>query len=873
MLAVRPGRVVAVQRLIDELWSDEPPERALASLQAYVSRLRRALEPGRGSRDRSAVLVSRAPGYVLALDPARVDASRFAAAVERFRPGDDPALLTAALSLWRGDPLPELGDSPVAHAERSRLQELRFTAIERRSDALLAMGRPAEVVYGSEAALAESPYRERVWAQLMLALYRSGRQADALAAYARARTALVDDLGIEPGPELQRLESDILRHCESLAGAASPETSDMPEIRAPLRPVMQDATKPDAERGALVGRDEELAAIDRVLDGRGGRLLLVSGGPGIGKSALLREVADRAAARGFAVGVGGGVDGRQPPVFLPWAQALRGVAGTADEAAVVAAFAPYGNLPAVLDPALAEVLPLPAPERLADAELARSRLYQGIVDGLRRLSATTPVLLVLDDAHHLDNPSTTLLTLCSRSLAGSGITLAIGYRPGELDAEAPVADAVTALAASAHAVHLRLPGLSTEDIAALGARYTERALPDETVRVLADRTGGNPFFVGELLQVLAAEHALDADAARKLVPARVQEVLRRRLGRLPEQLRAVLAVAAVLGREFEVPVLHEMTQIDELDLYDTLDIAVAAGVLVAADDPARLRFSHDLLRQTAYLEQGPLRRARLHARAARAVRDGGGSATAVAAHLRLALPVVAALDVAPVLADAGGEAYERTAHAEAAALLREAVAVLLTAAASQERDVLELDLRVRLAFTMQATDGYLAEPVAEQYALMEPVLRRVRPVPRIVPALWGYASFHTVAGHPDKVEAMAPPDGAGEPWARIVADVHAGYWALGRGDVPGARRLLRRALDALPDTDLPLFPVIGWDPIAGILGPAAATESLAGDRAAAEAHLAEARRRRGELFNEMYVVHYTALVAADRLDAPEVEAA
>ncbi|MEV6925726.1 BTAD domain-containing putative transcriptional regulator [Dactylosporangium sp. NPDC051485] len=859
MLATQPGRVVPVQRLIDELWADEPPQRALASLQAYVSRLRRALEPGRSSRDRSAVLVTRAPGYLLAVPGSRVDAARLAAAVQSHRPGDDPAGLTAALALWRGDPLPELGDSPLAQAERARLQELRFTAIEARSEALLALGREADVVYAGEAALAEFPYRERLWCHLVLALYRTGRRADALAACARARALLIHDLGIEPGPALQRLESDILRDSPALGGPAGPSGLSAPapapaEVRAPQEPA------------GLVGRDRELAAIDRILDAPGGRVLLVCGGAGIGKSALLREAAARATARGYAVGAGSGVQGPRPPVFLPWAQALRGVAQSADEGAVVGAFAPYGNLPAVLDPALAEVLPLPAPERLADAELARSRLYRGIVDGLGRLSAAVPLLLILDDAHLLDAPSTTLLTLCARAVAGSRITLAVGFRA----AEAP--DAVAGLAGEAHAVQLRLEGLTTADVATLAARRTATPVAAETVGVLMDRTGGNPFFVEELLQVLVAEHALDAEAARRHVPARVQEVLRRRLARLPEQSLAVLAVAAVLGREFDVPVLREMTMTDELELYDALDTAVATGILAATDDPGRLRFAHDLLRQAAYLDQGPLRRARLHARAAEAVRRTGGSATAMAAHLRPALPAVPPMQAAPVFAAAAGEAYERTAHAEAASLLAEALAVLLNAPRSQERDVLELDLRVRLAYVHQSTDEYLAAPVAEQYDLMEPVLRRVRPVPQIVPALWGYASYHTAAGNPGRVADLARP-GAEEPWARIVADVHAGYAALLAADLAGARRLFGAALAALPGTDLPVFPIIGWDPIAGILGPAAATESLMGDAAAAEAHLRAARGRRGELFQEMYVSYYTAIVAADRLDAAAVEPA
>jgi DNA-binding SARP family transcriptional activator len=490
------GRAVSEDALAAAIWGAEVPANPTASLQAYVSRLRRIL-----GRD---ALVRAGDGYRIAVDD--TDAARFAADVARGRelldderPGEALRAFDTALSRWRGE---AFADLPEAYA-RTHLTELRDIAAEERLAARLATGDAPGVVGDLDAAVRAEPYRERRWELLILALYRSGRQADALAAYARARAALVEDLGIEPGAALPRLESDILRRSPALdrpPPAGIPATSATRDARpatagdAGPPAVYQDGPGGGGPGpGPLVGRDAELDTVERVLAEGGGRLVLVSGGPGIGKSALLAEIAARAAARGFAVGAAGGVDGRPPPVFLPWAQALRGVAGSADEQALAGAFAPHGNLPAVLDPALAEVLALPAPEPLADAELARSRLLQGIVDGLRRLSAGVPVLLVLDDAHHLDNPSTTLLTLCNHALPGTGITLAVGFRPGEIAAGAPVADALTALASSAHAVHLRLEGLSTADVAALGARVTQRTLPDETVRVLVDRTGGNPF--------------------------------------------------------------------------------------------------------------------------------------------------------------------------------------------------------------------------------------------------------------------------------------------------------------------------------------------------------------------------------------------
>ncbi|WP_433619128.1 BTAD domain-containing putative transcriptional regulator [Dactylosporangium sp. CA-139114] len=882
MLATQPGRIVSVQRLIDELWADEPPERAIASLQAYVSRLRRALEPGRTARDRSAVLVSRAPGYVLQVPPESVDAARFAAAVEQ---GGDPAVvvktLTGALELWRGDPLPELGESSLARVERGRLQELRLTAIERHSEALLALGRASEVVYRTETALAEAPYRERLWGQLMLALYRSGRQADAMAAFTRARQGLAEELGIEPGPALQQLAQEILRQAPNLDAPAAGAVAG--PVAAISDPHDTSASAPDAafagpdDRDELVGRDAELRTVDRLLAEAAaghGRLLLVSGSPGIGKSALLRELAARA--RGL-VGCGTGVDGEAPPVFLPWAQILRGIAsGRRAATALAEAFAPYGNLPAVLDPTLGDVLPMPAAERIADPEMARSRLLQGIVDGLVRLAGSAPLVIVLDDAHWLDAPSTVLLTMFAKALRGARVLLAVGYREAELAPGAPLAGVLAELVAGPAAVRMPLDGLGPDGIAALARSVTGRDVPAETVAMLADRTGGNPFFVVELLRVFVAEHTLSPEH----VPVRVQEVVRRRLAKLPGQVNAVLAVAAVLGREVAVPVLRDVVQIDELALFDTLDTAVVAGLLTATDDPGLLRFSHDLVRQTAYQDQGPLRRARLHARAAQALRDTGlGTAAQLAGHLRAALPVLSPFDVVPALASAAREAYERTAHEQADELLGEGLELLRRAPAGERRDVAELDLRIRLAYMRQARDGYLAPVAAEQYAAMEPLLLRLRgrPVLDVLPALWGYASFHTAAGDVGRAVsvARAPAHGPGDPWAAVVAEVHEGHAALTVPDLPKAHGHFETALAALPGGELPVFPIVNWDPVIGALAPAAIACGLLGDDASAQAHLRAARARAGrvgELFLDMYVAHFTAVVAADR-DDPEAAAA
>jgi class 3 adenylate cyclase len=228
VLALEPGRVVSVDRLVEALWPGDPPETAAHAIQVYVSQLRKALGPER--------LVTRAPGYVLETEPERVDVHRFTQLVDDGRialqGGDAVAAegaLREGLDLWRGPALVDFLYEPFAQTEIARLEELRLVAVEERVDADLALGRHVELVSELEGLVTAHPLRERPRAQLMLALYRSGRQADALAAYRAARDTLLDELGLEPGPDLKQLEGAILRQDESLL---LPET-------APVKPAMQ----------------------------------------------------------------------------------------------------------------------------------------------------------------------------------------------------------------------------------------------------------------------------------------------------------------------------------------------------------------------------------------------------------------------------------------------------------------------------------------------------------------------------------------------------------------------------------------------------------------------------------------------------------
>jgi DNA-binding SARP family transcriptional activator/streptogramin lyase len=217
LLLLHRNKPVASEQLIDWLWAGQPPAAAAKSLQMYVSGLRKALGASR--------LETRGRAYLLRVEPGELDLEQFEHLVESAdgqEPRQEAELLRQALALYRGEPLPELRYEQVAQSELARLEELRLQALEQRIDADLACGRDRAVLPELEAVVSASPLRERLRAQLMLALYRCGRQADALACYQQGRDLLDDQLGLEPGPELKDLERRILEHDPELAPARRP---------------------------------------------------------------------------------------------------------------------------------------------------------------------------------------------------------------------------------------------------------------------------------------------------------------------------------------------------------------------------------------------------------------------------------------------------------------------------------------------------------------------------------------------------------------------------------------------------------------------------------------------------------------------------
>jgi DNA-binding SARP family transcriptional activator len=331
ILLLHAGEVVASDRLIDGLWGETPPETASHALQVYVAQLRKALEPGRARGAPHEILLTSPPGYLVRVEPGRLDVQRFerllAEGREAMGRGDAAAAtrhLHEALAVWRGPALADFAYEPFAQGEIARLEELRLAALDARLEADLALGAHAQLVGELEALIAEHPFRERLRGQLMLALYRCDRQADALAAYEAARRMLVEELGVEPGPSLRGVQRAILDQDPQLELARAPVRT---EAEGPALATRKLVTALIARSGARIeldpearraGDDRRLAiasstiarhggAVESVL---GGELLAVFGVPRVHEDDALRALRAalglREAIPGVRVGVASG---------------------------------------------------------------------------------------------------------------------------------------------------------------------------------------------------------------------------------------------------------------------------------------------------------------------------------------------------------------------------------------------------------------------------------------------------------------------------------------------------------------------------------------------------------------------------------------
>jgi DNA-binding SARP family transcriptional activator len=628
LLALRVGQSVSRGELTDALWPSSPPKSAAKVLQNVILHLRQSLS----SSDGDTRIETTPSGYRLIAAKDGIDTLvvRFLAeeGTRAFDAADYQGAtrrLRDALSWWRGRPLSDLEDVVGVAGEVRELEELRGSLYERLFEAEMAAGRHTEVVPELEAALGVDRFRESLWRLLMVALYRAGRQADALSVYQRARKLLVEELGVEPGPALRKTEADILAQAPSLA--LLPQSLEAKGVPLPKRL----SIVPE------IGMVDRVAEIKEILDyyrqagrGEGRQVVVVGGEPGEGKSTLAAHAARLMWDEG-AVVLYGGCDEDLLLPYQPFAQAVAHYLGQADDDWLSSYMRSHGSAIARLVPSLAGRFAEPAHPPSNDPETERYLLFRAVEDLLDRLSETEPVALVIDDLHWADTGTLQLLRHLVANVLSARLLIIATFRHTDIPTSPLLADTLAALRRERGVHRLDLEGLG-ENAVAKFAEATVGGQLDEVDRHIARRlhkqTGGNPFFLGEVLRDLLESGTVAVDDSGRWVttsdtdalhvPDSVRDVVTMRIGRLTSDASGALGTAAVIGQSFDIDILERVCGLDESVLLDMLDKATAAG-LVAEDatSPGRFVFSHELVHSALYTDLGSARRSRIHRRVAR----------------------------------------------------------------------------------------------------------------------------------------------------------------------------------------------------------------------------------------------------------------
>ncbi|OKI67891.1 AfsR/SARP family transcriptional regulator [Micromonospora sp. CB01531] len=772
------NRVVPAGTLVDRLWADKPVASARGSLQAYVSRLRRLLDEA--GVPAAEVLATRPPGYLLALPGDAVDVTGFERAVraahelrDAGRFADARQLLDEGLALWRGPAYADVS-VPAVRTEAVRLDEGRWSARELAAELDLAVGRHARLADELLAAVTGAPLRERLRGALMLALYRSGRQAEALAIYVEGRSLLAEELGVDPGRELQQLYERMLRQDAVLdlpvavgiaaparisppavpgrvaqtsgsAGATQPaargpQSAEPAPAAPPARPARPTVAPPT--RAPVVGRDEELARLDTALAAAWAGVTTVvtlTGEAGIGKTRLAEEAAVHATAAGALVVWGRCWEHEGAPDLWPWTQALRDIVEDGPDGREL-----------LSGRAAPAALLLPDPDA-RDAGLdttspaqARAQLVDAVVALLAAAARRRPLLVVLEDLHWADQESLYLLELVAAHLREVPVAIVATVRLPNDVADDPSGHLLAGLArVGAHRVTLH--GLRAEDVRTYIAEATGRPVTPEVASAVAARTDGNPFFITQVVRLGGPDAVLDDP----VVPQGIREAVARRLRRVEQADRTVLEAAAVAGRVFDLPLLEAVSGVPAPAIDAAVDRALRSGLLSeeAAAVP-RFRFAHALVQETLLAEVPRSRRARLHDRAAAAIEtrypDRLPEHAAVLAHHLAASGTDPQRCVEHTLL-AAEHARGRWGFDEAERHLRAALDRIVLVPGQPGRE-LELQARTALGSLLTLSLGYDAPAVAEQRRLALALSRAAGSVDDLLSALWGIWGTALVSG-------------------------------------------------------------------------------------------------------------------------------
>jgi hypothetical protein len=555
-------------------------------------------------------------------------------------PSSALAPLDDALALWRGPAFADVAEMEWAHAAGTRLHELRFGAMEMRFDALLDLGRHSAAAAEIEAVLHENPLRERFAAQLALALYRCGRQSDALRAVDRTRRVLLDELGLDPSPDLVKLENAILAHEDWLAAPAVTAPASASRSTTTARTASH-GTRSDASSGApaaspvalppaverhmrrpFVGREDALGDLRSAwVESKSGRrrFVVIEGEAGGGKSRLAAQFAVEAHSEGAIVLWGRATSEAIVP-YEPMVEAFRTVLRTISEAARHRVIAGRKGLATLLPfvPGLSDFEERPVHDFGTD----RYVLFETVAELMDAESAVHPMVVVLDDLQWADALTMRLLQHLMQHERRARLLLIATVRTIPVTVNADLDALQAELRRDGLLRCIGLEGLDEREVAELLGSHGAR-IPASQASAVLKATDGNPFFVTEL-----AEHG---DAST--LPASIRDALGARLSRVSPATTRLLAVAAVAGASGSLPVLARATGLSSDDFLDAVDVAIDEGLLAEEGNSGGLIFRHALVQQAVLERFSRTRRSTLHLTLADALEATGSSKLELAHHL------------------------------------------------------------------------------------------------------------------------------------------------------------------------------------------------------------------------------------------------
>ena len=709
-------RPVPRDELADLLWGEDLPRSWEQLIRGITSRLRATL--GKAGLDPARALTTAFGVQQLHLPPdAVVDveeaADQVASARSALAAGANElaaSAASAAAATTARQFLPEIAGTWVERRQ-AELRVLRVEALEALAEAEEALGQFSEAVVAAEQAVSLEPFRESAYLRLMTAHARAGNRGEALRVHERCRQVLSDELGVDPSPAMSAAHLALLRApSRSVGGQHRSADEQNWSLALP-------ATLSPAPGGFLVGRDAETelltAAWQRALtDGR--QAVLVSGEPGVGKTALVAQLARAAHAAGARV-LYGRCDEDLGVPYQPFAEALGDYVAHCPVALLTDYVAAHGADLSRMVPELSRRLPGVPPSTLIEPEVDRYRLFRAVNGLLEAAGSSAPTVVILDDLHWATRATLLLLRHVLSAPAHQRLLVVATYRHTEVGADHPLGATLADLRRQRAVERVRLEGLDEEGVLAFvrAARGTPRDEDVDVSRALHASTAGNPFFLEELLRYLGEtggvygrRHVAGsyyADGADLGVPEGVREVVGRRLRRLSVPEGRALEAASVIGGDFDVSLLARIVDpADASVVAEALEEVAGAHLVVEQERPGRYRFAHSLVRATIYEGLPSTRRMRLHLRVAETLDalpgDRGPRLAALAYHFAEAAPLAGADRAADHALAAARADFASAAWEDAAARLERGLAVL----ADEEAPDLErrCDLLLLLAEAM-----------------------------------------------------------------------------------------------------------------------------------------------------------------------------